>query len=173
MAHTKKINNKRNNFDAVWNLRNKTRKKQESAFILETEGVEIKDPEKIKNTVSEYYDDLYINNPITEGYEKYNEELEKLIKLIWKIKDKDEETDLEEEIIIKVIKNLETKKATGPDGISNDMVLEGGNSLKNSIIRMMKIIYRTEEIPKDWNAAYIKIYIKEKEAKNTWETTEE
>ena len=53
------------------------------------------------------------------------------------------------------------------------MVLEGGNSLKNSIIRMMKIIYRTEEIPKDWNAAYIKIYIKEKEAKNTWETTEE
>ena len=87
------------------------------------------------------------------------------IKLIWKIKDKEEETDLEEEIIIKVIKNLETKKATGPDGISNDMVLEGGNSLKNSIIRMMKIIYRTKEIPKDWNAAYIKNIYKGKGSK--------
>ena len=108
---TKKIDDKRNNFNIVWKLRNETRKKQESAFILEKEGKEIKDPKEIKNTVSDHYDKLYINNPILEGYEKYNEELEKLIKMIWEIDEKENETELEEEIIRKILKDLETKKS--------------------------------------------------------------
>ena len=49
---TKKLNDKRNNFDVVWNLRNETRKKQESAFVLKKYGFEVKDSEEIKNTVS-------------------------------------------------------------------------------------------------------------------------
>ena len=29
------------------------------------------------------------------------------------------------------------------------MIIEGGRSLKESVIRMMKIIYKTEEIPNE------------------------
>ena len=89
--------------------------------------------------------------------------------MIWEIDEKENETELEEEIIRKILKDLETKKATGPDGLSNDMIIEGGNSLKRSIIRMMKIIYKTEEIPTEWNSAYIKNIYKGKGSKKNME----
>ena len=53
------------------------------------------------------------------------------------------------------IKNLEKDKAVGPNSISNEMIQNGGKSMKESIIRMMKIIYETKQLPEEWNKAYI------------------
>ena len=55
-----------------------------------------------------------------------------------------------------IIKNLEKDKAVGPNSISNEIIQNGGRSMKESIIRMIKIIYETEELPDEWNEAYIK-----------------
>ena len=43
------------------------------------------------------------------------------------------------------------------------MIQNGGKSMKESIIRMMKIIYETEELPDEWNNAYIKTSIRGKD----------
>ena len=64
--------------------------------------------------------------------------------------------ELAEEEVRDIIDKLEDGKATGPDGISNEMIKRGGKSLKNSVVRMMKIVYKVEEIPTEWNTAYIK-----------------
>ena len=139
---TQKLDEKRNNNEALWQLKNKTQKKQTTAFILkDVEGNDIGNPDGIKSIVSDHYSVLYENNPVQEGYENYVKELELLIKLIWETEDETRQ-ELETEDIIEIINNLEKKKATGPDEISNEMIQDGGASLKQSIIRMMKIIYK-------------------------------
>ena len=63
------------------------------------------------------------------------------------------------------IKRLEENKGVGPDQFNNEMIKEGGRSMKESIKRMMKVIYETEELPNDWNRAYIKNIYKGKGSK--------
>ena len=82
-----------------------------------------------------------INNEIKEEFEEYHEEQEKFIDKCWKIKDENKQK-LDTSEIQEIIKNLEDEKAGGPNAINNDeMIKEGGKSMKNSVIRMMKIIY--------------------------------
>ena len=73
--------------------------------------------------------------------------------------------ELEVREIYEIISNLEKNKAVGPDGINKEMISDGGKSMRESIIRMKKTIYETEELSNDWNKAYIKNTYKEKGSK--------
>ena len=99
-----------------------------------------------------------------DGYENYVEILENIIEQCWKMTDEQNE-ELKDEEILKTIEDSEDKKATGPEGISNEMMKRGGRSLTNSILRMMKMVYKTEEIPDEWNTAFIKNLYKGKGSK--------
>ena len=162
-----RLNDKINNYDILWKLKKTAQRKQESTFVIKDKnGNDIKEPDEIKDKVSEHYDNLYTNNEIQEGYREYNEDLEKLIEQCWKMEDElGEELSLSEELVRQIIKDLEKHKTPGPDNLTNEMIAEGGNSVKNSVVRMMKIIYRTEELPKDWNTAFIKNIYKGKGSK--------
>ena len=98
------------------------------------------------------------------GYEEYHQDQEKFIEKCWH-KEDGHRQKLKTDEIEEIIKNLEKEKAAGPDEINNEMIKEGGKSMKNSIIRMMKIIYEKEELPKEWNKAYIKNIYKGKGSK--------
>ena len=162
---TKNLSDKKNNYEVLWKMKKKIQKKQETAHIIkDKEGKDLKIPEEIKNRTSEYYKELYIPNEVKEGYENYTETLENFIEQCWKMKDEPSE-ELTDEEIIDTIENLEEGKATGPDGISNEMIKRGGRSLQNSIIRMMKSVYESEKIPEEWNTAYIKNIYKGKGSK--------
>merc|ERR1712179_424232 len=82
----------------------------------------------------------------------------------WKMTD-DQNDELNDEEILKIIEDSEDKKATGPEGISNEMLKKGGRSLINSILRMLKMVYKTEKIPDSWNKAFIKNIYKGKGSK--------
>ena len=103
---------------------------------------------------------MYIPNEVKEGYENYTETLERFIEQCWEMEDGTSE-ELTDDEIMDTIEDL----ATGPDGISNEMMKRGGRSLQRSILRMMKSVYKNEKIPTEWNTAYIKTYVKEKAAK--------
>ena len=152
---TKKLSDKKNNNKELWKIKRRTQTKQSSAFSIKNkEGNDITNPDDIKKRVSEYYNELYEYNETIKGYEDYQEELENFIKQCWnsKVNPKQELKACE---IEDIIKNLEKDKAVGPNSISNEMIQNGGRSMKESIIRMMKIIYETEELPDEWNEAYI------------------
>merc|ERR1711874_679976 len=100
-------------------------------------------PEEIKDRTTEYYKELYKPNEVVEGYESYVETLENFIEQCWKMTD-DQNDELNDEEILKIIEDSEDKKATGPEGISNEMLKKGGSSLINSILRMLKMVYKTE-----------------------------
>ena len=162
---TEKLSDKKNNNKELWKIKRKTQTKQTSAFaVKDKEGNEIINPDGIKKRVSEYYEELYEYNEIKEGYEDYQEELEKFIKKCWSSKGEPKQ-ELEDNEIEDNIKNLEEDKAVGPDNFNNEMIKDGGKSMKDSIKRMMKVIYETEELPNDWNKAYIKNIYKGKGSK--------
>ena len=98
------------------------------------------------------------------GYEEYHQDQEKFIEKCWH-KEDGHRQKLKTDEIEEIIKNLEKEKAAGPDEINNEMIKEGGKSMNNSIIRMMKIIYEKEELPKEWNKAYLKNIYKGKGSK--------
>ena len=77
----------------------------------------------------------------------------------------DQNEELNDEEILKIIEDSEDKKATGPEGISNEMMKKGGRSLTNSILRMLKMVYKTEVIPDASNTASIKNIYKGKGSK--------
>ena len=154
----------------MWEIKKKKQKPQSCAFILQDkEGNEIRKPEEIKKEVKRYYENLYEPNPVKTGYEEYTRELEKMIQQCWDSKDTNND-DLTEEEVEMVLRKLKDEKATGPDDISNEMLKYGGRSLQESIKRMMIAIYKTEDLPKQWNEAYIKNIYKgkgnKKEMKN-------
>ena len=156
---TKKLSDKKNNNKELWKIKRRTQTKQSSAFsVRNKEGNDITNPDDIKKRVSEYYNELYEYNETIEGYEEYQEELENFIKQCW-ISKENSKQELKASEIEDSIKNLEKDKAVGPNSISNEMIQNGGKSMKESIIRMMKIIYETEELPDEWNNAYIKKHL--------------
>ena len=162
---TKNLSDKKNNNKELWKIKRRTQTKQTSAFaIRDKEGNDIINPEGIKKRVSEYYDNLFENNEVKEGYEEYHEDQEEFIKQCWNTK-YEHNQELKASEIAEIIKNLEKEKAVGPDGVNNEMIKDGGRSMKKSIIRMMKTIYEKEELPKDWNKAYIKNIYKGKGSK--------
>ena len=133
-------------------------------MIKDKEGNDLKTPEEIKDRTREYYMELYKPNEVVEGYERYTETLENFIEQFWKMTD-DQNEKLNDEEILKIIEDSEDKKATGPESISKEMMKKGGRSLTNSILRMLKMIYNTEEIPNAWNMAFIKNIYKGKGSK--------
>ena len=156
---TNKLSDKKNNNKELWKIKRQSQSKQTRAFsIKDMKGNEINNPEGIKNRVTEYFTDLYKNNEIKEGYEEYHEDQENFIKQCWKAKDESKEK-LNDSEIYKIMGDLEEGKAVGPDWFNNEMIIESGRSMKESIIRMMKIIYKTEELPNEWNKAYMKKYL--------------
>ena len=146
---TKTLSDKRNNNKELWKIKRRAQTKQSCAFtIRDKKGNDINNPEGIKKRVTEYYDELYKNNEVKEGYEDYHKEQENFIKQCWR-SNTELKAELEASEIYEIIRNLEKNKAVGPDGINNEMISDGGKSMRESIVRMMKTIYETEELPND------------------------
>ena len=49
------------------------------------------------------------------------------------------------------IKALERGKATGPDEIPNEALIEVNNTIRKKILRIFKRIYEKKETPDKWN----------------------
>merc|ERR1712240_962324 len=82
---TEKLSDKKNNNKELWKIKRRTQTKQTSAFtIKDKEGNDINNPEKIKKRVSEYYDNLFVNNEVKEGFEEYHQDQEKFIEKCWR-----------------------------------------------------------------------------------------
>ena len=57
------------------------------------------------------------------------------------------------------IKALERGKATGPDEIPNEALIEANNTIRKKILRIFKRIYEKEETPDEWKeGTIIRIY---------------
>jgi len=63
--------------------------------------------------------------------------------------------DLTFEMVSDAIKGSKNNKAPGIDGITNELLKNGGSCLTNSMYELFKKIVKTNEIPKEWNVGVI------------------
>ena len=59
--------------------------------------------------------------------------------------------EINEEQIIRILKNMPNNKAAGPDGIPNEMYKEGGNNMIRNIHNIWKKSTEELETPESWN----------------------
>ena len=156
--------NKSSNF---WKTRKRLLKNEDDLekYTQDEEGNEIKDPQAIKDHVANYYEQLFRAREPTKGYEESNKEIENKIEEL-RISTKNTKAEpftLPE--LERAIKKLKRNKATGPDGIPNEALIEANRETKKAYLYMFNHITETKEIPPQWQKGELKRIYKGKGSK--------
>ena len=121
------------------------------------------DPDETKEYIAEYYEDLY---QAREGCDEYKEWTEKIKQSVHDIEQEmrgvPDEPDFSAEELIKTIKSLKPGKATGPDGIPNEMLREADALTMPIYQQEMNKILKSTEIPTQWTEGNLKRLFKGK-----------
>jgi len=133
-------------------IRNNTADERE--VIRNDQGKTIEDPEEAKEHVAKYYEDLYQARHGEPGTEEETERIKRQVRQ-W-----DKETHRGLRITTKEVqqvrKCLHRKKASGPDGIPNEVFIEADNETLRVHQHMLNEVYTTERIPRQWQEGRIK-----------------
>ena len=127
---------------------------------MDEQGKIIEDPEKAKEHIAAFFEDLYQARPARPEAQNRTEEIQHNIE---KIKESMKELPKPKEItkkeMKKSIKKLQRGKATGPDKIPNEAILEA-NEATNEILRhQLNKILATQKIPDEWqHGEIIRLY---------------
>ena len=80
----------------------------------------------------------------------------KLFRLIEIIAENQEPLEITKDLVEIAIKKLKRKKAADEEKLTNEMILEGGDEMVNSITYMFRKISVTQQIPNQWKTMRIK-----------------
>ena len=80
----------------------------------------------------------------------------KLFRLIEIIAENQEPLEITKDLVEIAIKNLKRKKAADEEKWTNEMIVEGGDEMVNSITYMFREISVTQQIPNQWKTMRIK-----------------
>jgi hypothetical protein len=56
---------------------------------------------------------------------------------------------------MEIIAQLKTKKATGPDQISNELIKQGGHELLSRVYRILVAVWQSETMPEEWRTGLL------------------
>ena len=122
------------------------------------EGTLIEDPEKTKDHIANYFEQLY---PAREGTAPYAEWTNKIKTQVRKNleKDRDTATETEDQISEKemnvAIKKLKRNKSLGPDKIPNEIFIEANKETRKVLKEILEKVHKEEEIPRCWEEGEI------------------
>lgn len=128
------------------NLRPSLGKKQIYSLINEN-GSDITNREKILRTVEEFYGKLYQSKVRRSNTHKIN-------KIIKNMGSK-ELPDIVEEEIKKALRDMKRDKASGEDDITSDMIIEGGENLVKIVTILLNECLQQAKIPETWKNAKV------------------
>ena len=157
----KLITNGNIDMNEFWKVRkqimNKTR---EDYDIIDENNVCVKDPEKAKTHVADYFEDLYQAREGSNGYEAWTNHIEETVEKITKRDNNEDEMEHEVLTIYELYMNsatkaLQKKKATGPDEIPNEALIETDKKSRQIILKAFNQVYKNETIPKEWQEGHI------------------
>ncbi len=145
-----------------WRIRKKIleKGKKEMYDTIDEEGEVIKNPEKAKEHIADYYENLYQAREGDPEYEVWTERINETIKNI------EQELELApkaepvtEKEINTTVRNLKKGKSTGPDKIPNEAFTNATKQTLEIYRKAMNKIIETQEIPDQWQEGeLIRIY---------------
>ena len=147
---------KDNSRTSFWRERKKINKDHtlENLTIKNNEGKRQYDPEKINETMADYYENLYRRKPIR--WHKNHDEIE------YKVKDHTENREYEEQWynspptpaeILEIIENKKNGKATTE--LKNEIMKNAKVNFTRILMPLINYIWENEVIPSQWNAGLI------------------
>ena len=139
--------------------------KEEYDLIKENGEIE-KDPEKAKEYIAEYFENLYQAREGNTAYEEWTREIEQKVEEIEKqLENSPPETPFSKKEISTVIQQLKKGKAKGQDGIPNEMFIYANDKTKNIIQTELNKILESQNIPEQWTEGMLKRIYKGKGTK--------
>ena len=147
--------------NTFWATRRNIMKKERDEYDILNENNEIiRNPKEAMDAVANYFEDLYQAREGETEYRGWTEHIEETVENITK---KTKTQTGEEPITIQelntAIKSLQRRKATGPDNIPNEAIIEASNGTRQIILELFNNIYETEHIPAEWReGTIIRIY---------------
>ena len=146
--------------DLFWKIRkqliNKSKKDEDYDTITE-EGETLHDPEKTKEHIANFYENLYQAREGSPGYEGWTSEITRKVKEIeQKMTKEPNEPEFSNLEIIKVIRSLKGGKAPGPDGIPNEAMKFANNRMLHIYCNEMNKILSSMKTPNQWNEGSLK-----------------
>ena len=105
-----------------WKIRkNMLSKRQETYDTLDTDNQPITDPERAKEHIANYFEELYQARQGEEAYKQWTTHIETKVKEITQVTEQEENSTITMKELNTAIKALERGKATGPDEIPNEV----------------------------------------------------
>jgi hypothetical protein len=93
-----------------------------------------------------YYTELFREEKVITGRKKEKVEME----------DSNNEDDaLSYDEYMEIIAQLKTKKAAGPDQISNELIKQGGHELLSRVYRILGAVWQSETMPEEWRTGLL------------------
>ena len=145
----------RKNPNIIWDLKKKAKPNNELEYeTIDEDGNKIMDPDKTKEHIAGYFENLYQARPGTPEYQSWTDEIEETIKeIIEEYRNNrtnnpgDEITDKE---MTNTVKKLKRKKSTGPDKLPNEIFIEANKPTLKIYKELFNDIYTNEDIPSQW-----------------------
>ena len=147
---------KNGKFDSgsFWELQKREKSCNDNAHaVRNSEGVKVDTTEEILKAYQDFYGDLLTvtNKKVAEKAEEpHVEKIKMEFSSIMEKGSKQGAKQISSEIISKATKRLKRKKARDREEWNNEMVLEGGKEMEESLKKMFTEILNKEEIPTQW-----------------------
>ncbi len=127
------------------------RGQKEEYDTVDEDGHLISDPQEAKEHIASFYENLYTAR---ESDEKYEEETKRIKEEVSKIsrdmKDKEPIPEIQKEEITRNIKKLKRNKASGPDNIPNEALIELDSEAKEIIREAFNNTNQRQSMPEQW-----------------------
>ena len=141
----------------------KGRKEEPQTAIKSKDGkVTIEDPEEIKDRYLEHFSDILQNKQATTDKEKKQEELINMVfeEIMNTAREMETLLTTREEICV-AIDELKRKKCKDRTGWNNEIVLETGEDMIDSLLAMMNRMEMERWTPKQWSEMKVKVISKQ------------
>ena len=147
------------NPNTIWEARKKAKGCRELDYnTYSEEGTLIEDPEKTKDHIANYFEQLYQAREGTAPYAEWTNKIKTQVRKNLE-KDPDTTTETEDQITEKemnaAIKKLKRNKSLGPDKIPNEIFIEANKETRKVLKEILEKVHKEEEIPRSWEEGEI------------------
>ena len=132
--------------------------KNELAAIIDENGVKREDEEEVKEVYERYFKKLLQTQAgTTEAEKRMEESVGQIMKSLETLCKATMPTLTKAKEVTDVISKLDTKKARDSDAWSNEIVVNGGVEMENSLVEISRAVDKTMTIPGEWMKMAIRI----------------
>ena len=148
-----------NTSTTFWEFRRRLqgRNKEILHTIEDENGNRYENREEIKNIYKKYFQELLKCSKATDEEGKETEDVVgTVIQGLKTLSDIAEIRSIGEEELQKVVSKLKKRKAKDCQNWNNELIIEGGEEIKQSLIKIYNVVNETQEPPREWNQMRIK-----------------